>query len=400
MAGNKPATRAAQPNANQQANVNVPSAHGDLQFQAQKLNANVLEDDFEDDEPEKFGTPQNNSNMLTNTNYDVDWASANHSKAPYQEPSEYDAEWPNAHKDKPDDSEWELQRVINSKREDEPKTIRGRLLDSNHPIYNALKTKIKGPPKSNDLRTFKIACLKAKCPLFENDSLRIGVSSTVVHDHNNHKNMLKLVLYFENKLDHPISDFVTDFTDVKNLNRVAKPARLEGPIEVGKQVKQQVIVAFDRVPFECLQLNATTSVEGKSTETFTLFLPSLLPKFMEFKYVNPEVFRERWKMKSKDIIRTEEINVDPSIVKTAYDFKKYFGYLVDLKPMDEYDFVQGKKSIKLGGLFELDIPNSEYLLKINVLPTHQVVFQITTYEAQSQIAAFLLQALAFLFKKP
>ena len=45
-----------------------------------------------------------------------------------------------------------------------------------------------------------------------------------------------------------------------------------------------------------------------------------------------------------------------------------------MKPNNEYDFVQGNKSIKLGGIFELDKPHIEYLMKINVLPNEKVVF--------------------------
>jgi len=249
------------------------------------------------------------------------------------------------------------------------------------------------------MRTFKIACLKGKCPLFENDNIRVGVSSTVVHDHTNHKNMLKLVLYFENKGELLIDNFETEVIDAKGLNRIAKPNKLETPIEKGKQVKQQVVVAFDRIPFECLQLLVNVRTAETNIESFNLYLPTLITKFMEFKYVTPEVFREKWKIKSVNVLKTEEITVDANVVKTAYDFKKYFGYLIDLKPMDEYDFVQGTKSIKLGGVFELDVPNAEYLLKINVLPTHQVVFQIATFDADNHIGKFILQALAFLFKK-
>lgn len=355
---------------------------------------NEIEDD-EDEGTERYETPLNESGAA-HTNYDVDWASTTHH--PKVEPSEYDVDWPAHQKDRTE-SEWELQKALNTKRGEEPKLIRGRIVDSNNPIFADLKKDVKGLPLSNDLHSFKVACLKPKCPLFENDLIRVGVSSTVVHDHTNHKNMLKLVLYFENKSDQLIDEFMTDFSQAKSLNRIAKPGRLETFIDSGKQVKQQVIVAFDKVPFECLQLYATVRSGDTQPETFSLFLPTLITKFMEFKYVNADVFRERWKMKSNNILRSEEITVNPGIMKTAYDFKKYFGYLIDLKPMDEYDFVQGKKSIKLGGLFELDVPNTEYLLKINVLPSHQVVFQIATFETESNTASFLLQALAFLFKK-
>lgn len=60
---------------------------------------------------------------------------------------------------------------------------------------------------------------------------------------------------------------------------------------------------------------------------------------MEFKYINSDEFKSKWKNLNNYVSKTEEIEVDPSIIRTAYDFKKYFGYLTDLKPNNEYDFV-------------------------------------------------------------
>jgi len=73
--------------------------------------------------------------------------------------------------------------------------------------------------------------------------------------------------------------------------------------------------------------------------------------------------------------------------------------LVDLKPMNEYEFVQGKKKIKLGGVFELDAPGIEYLLRINVLPNNRIVLQIAAPRSAREYAVFVLQSLLFLFKK-
>eukprot|EP00330_Aristerostoma_sp_ATCC50986_P003617 CAMPEP_0114582092 /NCGR_PEP_ID=MMETSP0125-20121206/6123_1 /TAXON_ID=485358 ORGANISM="Aristerostoma sp., Strain ATCC 50986" /NCGR_SAMPLE_ID=MMETSP0125 /ASSEMBLY_ACC=CAM_ASM_000245 /LENGTH=91 /DNA_ID=CAMNT_0001774799 /DNA_START=1842 /DNA_END=2117 /DNA_ORIENTATION=- len=89
--------------------------------------------------------------------------------------------------------------------------------------------------------------------------------------------------------------------------------------------------------------------------------------------VTKDEFKQKWKIKSSQIWRTSEFELDSAIVKSAYDFKKYFNYLVDLKPTDEYDFVQGSKKIKLGGAFELNIPNIEYLLRITVFPNQRAV---------------------------
>ncbi len=167
----------------------------------------------------------------------------------------------------------------------------------------------------------------------------------------NPKNILKLVLYFESKGDEIIQSLDTEVIDAKGLSRVAKPNRLETTLEKGKQIKQQIVVEFDRIPFECLQLLINLRTSSGAVETVNLYLPTLITKFMEFKTVNTEIFREKWKLKSANVLKTEEITVDTRVVKTAYDFKKYFGNLIDLKPKDEYEFVHDKKSIKLGGVF-------------------------------------------------
>jgi len=308
-----------------------------------------------------------------------------------QEKSGYDVEWASQLQDS------ELRNVISNRKPDAIyKTIKGYRVESENPIFSDLLSNLRKSFYPNHLFTFKMACLKNKCPLYDNDVIQVGITSTVVHDHSYEKNLLKLVLYFGNKTPTAIQNFSSNYNDPANLTKTLKPSILNETIMGGKQTKQQLVLSFSKVPFECLQIGCSFLSNGQNMD-FYLTLPNVITKFMEFKYVSVEDFRTKWKLKSSSLFRTDEIQLDPTIIKTPYDFKKYFGYLIDLKPMDEYEYVQGRKSIKLAGVFELDYPNLEYFLKISILPNNNCVFQVAG--GNREMSQFILQTLIFLFRK-
>jgi len=344
---------------------------------------------------ERFETPITDLHEM----HEMGWANMSHSRA-HVEQSEYDVEWPATdRKGRVLETEGEMHRMLHSRLDEEPRVAKGVPVDSHNPVYNELEHHIQESPAVSDLRVFKTACLKEKCALFENDLVRVGVSSNVLLDQNNHKKMLKLILFFENRSSEVIDEFTTEFNDVAGLSRVAKPGKLHTFIEPGKQAKQQVIVAFDQVPFECLQVTGSVNIAGQNADNFTLFLPTLITKFMEFKPITAAVFLERMKWRGGNTYKTEEIVVDSSLIRSPNDFKKYFNHLIDLRSADEHDYTQNRRSVRLGGLFELDVPNAEYLLQINMNADGQVVFQVASFESESRIATFLLQGLIFLFKQ-
>jgi len=347
--------------------------------QSRKLGPGPIE---EDEDEERYATPTNEYSV-SQTPYDANWA--NTQPAASVESSMYDVEWPaTAQQGKSLTGELEARQTQNTKEA----MIRGREIETTHQIYTDLGN-------TKDLKTFKLACLKTKCPLYENNHLRVGISTNIVHDVSSNKNMLKMVLYYENKSNANINSFVAEVVQGKNTNRFAKPNPLEGPLDHGKQIKQQVVVTYEKVPFECLKLLLRVN-----SETFEVPLPTIITKFAESKLTATDAFRQKWKTSSQNVIKTQELVIDTSIIKTAFDFKKFFPHLVDLNPMNEYEYLQGTKSIKLGGIFESNAPGQEYLLKINILPTQKVVFQIAVPETDTSLATFFLQSLAFLFKKP
>ena len=276
--------------------------------------------------------------------------------------------------------------------------LKGTIVPASLYVFEELNTRLQSASSPNSLFYFKMACLKSKCPIYEDEFLQIGASSSVIQDYSTGKHQLKLSLFFSNKKDEPITDFTTTLTEGLNLEVVMKPEHSDSVISTNKQTKQVLLISFKTVPISCLEMTCR-AVCGGQRFSFSLALPTMMNKFMEFKYVDADEFRSKWRTYSSNTLKSEAMQIDSSIVRNAYDFKKYFAYLVDLKPGDEYDFINGKKSIKLGGVFELKEPGSEYALKINLLPSQDVVFQIATPLKNTENAKFIMQSLIFLFKQ-
>lgn len=74
------------------------------------------------------------------------------------------------------------------------------------------------------------------------------------------------------------------------------------------------------------------------------------------------------------MLSTDIINLNRKLVKTAYDFKKYFNSLIDLKPEKEYDYINGTANFKLGGVFTLPPINIKYYLRILCRPDNKASF--------------------------
>ena len=315
------------------------------------------------------------------------------------DPKGYDYEWVQKLSKKSNKLSKEGQR--RNPFESEPEfneKVKGTLVSSNLSIFQELNNHLQSGTSSQTLHHFKMACLKNKCPIFENNELQIGASTSIVQDYSTRKHQLKLALFFNNKTEGSITDLTTSITGGFNLARAAKPERIESTITTSKQVKQILLVSFRTVPISCFKLKCTASC-GKQQLNFEMYLPTTMNKFMEFKYVEADELNSKWKTFSSNTLKSEEIYIDPTIIRNAHDFKKYFAYLVDIEPEDEFDFIRGNKSIKLGGVFDLKEPGSEYVLRIHYLPSQATVFQIATSPENVEYAKFIIQNLVFLFQK-
>jgi len=80
------------------------------------------------------------------------------------------------------------------------------------------------------------------------------------------------------------------------------------------------------------------------------------------------------------------------IFNDAENFKEYFANLLPLTHKGV------KNKVKFAGMFDLDVQNYEYLLKIVYLPDeNKATFKIAYFEDNEEKAKFLLKSLEFLF---
>ena len=284
--------------------------------------------------------------------------------------------------------------AVDSDFEEDPRKIRGEQVLSEVYTLKGLKILIDSTGPSNCLLKFKNTCLKSKSILYENDSIEIGTASSIINDLANPKHVLKMTIYFGNKLEEDIQDFQVKVIEGINTHVILKPQTIESVIPAGKQVKQQLMLSFSGMPFSCLKFSCEGFIKGKH-EKFSVYVPNLLTKFMQFKPTEAQDFRKKWKSSSFYILKTEPIRLDENLIDTP-DFKKFFAGLIDLRPQDDHNLNE-KATLKLAGVFELDIPHVEYLMKINVLPSGQAVFQVAAPHKHCETAVYLLQTLAFIF---
>ena len=119
---------------------------------------------------------------------------------------------------------------------------------------------------------------------------------------------------------------------------------------------------------------------------------------MEFRQVDVEEYKMKWKKLERRAIKTEPISLNPDIISCSRDFRKYFSHLIDIRAQSEGELVQISRETVLGGIFELDVSHSEYLLNISCLPNNTAVFQIASLKENKPRVRYLLQTLLFLFK--
>jgi len=275
------------------------------------------------------------------------------------------------------------------------KSVKGKIVTETFSVFEDFRTMV-GDNEFADLVGFKLACLKPKALLYENDSIQIGITSNVQLNEKTRKNNSKITLYYGNIGYNPVTNFAVRNDQEKNLF-IEVLEQPENSITPGKQTKQTFLTVMKGVPIGPVQVTGSYFFENQNTK-ISFLLPTTINKFMEFKPIDSEEsFRMRWSFRKATALRTEEIELDPSIIGNSHDFKKYFSYLIDLKPKNEYDYVQGKNSIKFAGVFDLDVPNYEYMLKIVALPNNKVIFQIVCFEENEGTAKFILRTLAFLF---
>lgn len=239
-----------------------------------------------------------------------------------------------------------------------------------------------------DLLNYKRSCLEEGSLLYEDDEIQVGVTSNLMFDDPKKKRVLRTVLYFGNKTDRNLERFEVDIGNGFRITHIVKSEPLESKIYVNKQLKQQIISTVNKVPFDCAQINGRFKSRGRD-RAFIANLPCVVTKFMEFKPIEKESFGERWRQRAKFIFASKALRLDQQLVEHNSDFRKYFQHLVDVNEEEQFGF---------GGLFELDLPDVEYLLRIQIRNQDHVVFEVAGNDGDSQVAKFILDTLIFLFE--
>jgi len=268
------------------------------------------------------------------------------------------------------------QSVSHFDNHDAYKQCKGVLVQENHNLIQHI----------NNHRE-RVGCLKNKAHLFENDWIQVGVSSSIVRDTISRKNQARFVIFFGNKTNQTINNFHVDYVhDQKSLLVHPVPFKVDGTIPAGEQIKQTVTISLgDTKTWE-----VTCQGHIYNTE-FSFAIPLTILKFIDYKPTNSEEFRHKWKLRDIFVMRTVEFDPDESLIQSIEDFKKYFPSAVELH-------ANKSKKTKYGIIFDLDNPNGDYLLRVNILPNSKVVFQIASYDNIQDRVATVLQTLVSLFK--
>jgi len=270
----------------------------------------------------------------------------------------------------------------------------GKHIEYNNNFFIQLRNTLSRAIDPDELLNFKQCCLKNTSILHENAFLQVGINSTLLADYQNKRKLLRLVLYYGSRTREVVEEFSPEILSGKDLVSVLSPEKLIINIEPNKQVKQQMVSWIQKMPYECPQLTAQAYLHNQNVN-LKLYLPCVITKFMEFKYIDALTFENKWQQCGDNVWRTGLVNCDLNLVKLPHDFRNYFPYLIELKTSNGY----GEKiHTDLGGAFELDIFDVQYLIKISVFPSQKAVFQIAARSRDYEAVKLTLDTLVFLFE--
>lgn len=114
------------------------------------------------------------------------------------------------------------------------------------------------------------------------------------------------------------------------------------------------------------------------------------------------MFRYKWGLKKEQAYNCEVASVNPRLVKQPKDYlEKYFPLLSELVSYSAYQQQNAHKPVnyKLAGIFELNQPGVEYLLKLTLRPDGSLLVQVASNSMSAKIAQELVSNFAFLFQR-
>lgn len=135
---------------------------------------------------------------------------------------------------------------------------------------------------NQSLRRFKICAFKERYLLFENEVFQIGFhSKPVFRNHKKYPSVLNITVFIGNKTDTDAEEVVISFEGDKTNAIYACPLNIPKLIDVGMQIKQNLVVVPLKFPFNLLNFKLKYNHKGKLYRV-NVFLPYMINKFAVF----------------------------------------------------------------------------------------------------------------------
>ena len=125
------------------------------------------------------------------------------------------------------------------------RNFRGKIIEIDYGIFEHAKISGQG------LTKLKLGCLKNKASILENELLQIGCIATLERNDEN-KDFLSITLYITNKSSKKIVDGDIGFIGDSGVNLWIKPERINPEIKGNGQIRQELIVDFNELPYPLL----------------------------------------------------------------------------------------------------------------------------------------------------
>ncbi|KRX00517.1 Coatomer/clathrin adaptor appendage, Ig-like subdomain [Pseudocohnilembus persalinus] len=256
------------------------------------------------------------------------------------------------------------------------------------------------------IRKFKMSNLKTKSVLLDTKEVQFGVKTQLIFDYLSSRNHLLVQIFIGNKTQEPIQDISLEFFGDHTSELWKKQSSdIDSVLPAGKQQKLEFMVQYNNCPYDLINGEFQALIQNTKEAQQKFFIPMLLTKFMIFKETDPFVFKSKWNMKKDQAIKTEFFTVNTRIVRQPNDFIKFFQKSIEFTSVQEFlsqkQQVNGEelKYYEVGGIFELNTPDIEFLLKITVRPNLTAIIQIIPFSSYIRIAEHVLHHLQYVFSK-
>eukprot|EP00828_Plagiopyla_frontata_P017983 TRINITY_DN23155_c0_g1_i3.p1 TRINITY_DN23155_c0_g1~~TRINITY_DN23155_c0_g1_i3.p1 ORF type:complete len:169 (-),score=21.80 TRINITY_DN23155_c0_g1_i3:54-560(-) len=125
---------------------------------------------------------------------------------------------------------------------------------------------------------------------------------------------------------------------------------------------------------------------------------------MVFKEIDKEAFKYKWRLKKNDIITSQFFKPNSHILRSSNALLRFVPKLLELNDYRQF-LAQPKnsshlQSYKLGGVFELNQPDIEFMIKISLKPNAVAFVQATGYSSYQLVVENIIQSFVFLLAAP